>query len=134
MRDVLIAPSSRIEPHRTPMDEVDRFFARLMELSLAEWFASATAPTSLGDSMVRALMEAVSMPETLFAAWLVRDRVSTAWHRFESPAGRRLCPRSRAHDVRAATERAAQALLVRSRLANDDFRALYGDFARSLPV
>lgn len=134
MHDVLTEPSDTVEQLHA-MDDAQRFLARLMVMPLADWYLSATTATAPDLAMaMHALDEAVRTSDMLFAAWLVRDHVATALHRFGSPAGRHICPAQHAHAVRAATERAAQALLVRSSLNAKEFRLLYGGFAQTLPV
>lgn len=117
------------------MDEAELFLVGLTLMPLVDWYAAVSA-TKLHDhhEAVRALDAAIHTPDVLFPAWLVRDRVATACHRFGSPEGRRLCPPARVHRVKAATEWAAQALLVRSSLTSQAFDLLYGGFARALPA
>jgi hypothetical protein len=110
-------------------EAIDSFLQRLVACPLADWHRVATVPTSPAvHAATRALAAAICTPDTLYAAWLVRDHVETACHRFESPEARRVHPSVR-RDVRIATERAALALLVRASLGRDHFDALYGGFA-----
>ena len=111
-------------------EEAVHFVVQLLSVPLAEWTACAMqAATPKASEAARALDDAARLPETMYAAWLIRDHVETASHRFGSADGRRLCPPSRARDLQLATERAALALLLQAWLNDEHFDLLRGGFA-----
>jgi hypothetical protein len=121
---------------RISTESAEQFIAQLLRIPLAEWRGYAMNDNaSFTSDAARALEEAtevlehaIRLPDTLYAAWLVRDHVETAYYRFRSAEGRRQCPPSRVRDVRIATERAALALLLRSWLSDEHFLLLRGGF------
>lgn len=112
------------------LDAAEAFVVRLTNMPLAEWHSramtNATALRSCGA--LATLAEATRTPTALYAAWLVRDSIATAMHRFETAEGRRICRRRHARTVRDATECAAVALLVRTSLSAVDFERLTRGF------
>lgn len=133
MTELLQYGPALVDRPTTALDTVEAFLVRLMSTPLAEWHRLATIATAPDQSTAtRALEEATRTPDTLYLAWLVRDRVETACHRFDSPEGRHACPGARRSDLRLSTERAALALLVRASLREDHFEALCGGFAPAL--
>jgi hypothetical protein len=112
------------------------FIVYLKELSLDAWVEAArwrALVPRMADAE-RTLQTVIRQMQAERDVFATKEAVLDALQRFESAEGRRLTRTSYATEhLRAASERAALAVLVRSRLTDDDFGILYAPFERVIP-
>jgi hypothetical protein len=131
-------PSSPIRDDSSDDDlaAMSLFIAYLKELPLSSWIEAARWRALVprmadAERTLQAVIRQTSHQRRVFAT---KEAVLDALQRFESAEGRRLTRASYATEhLRASTERAALAVLVRRRLADDEFGTLYAPFEPVIP-
>jgi len=112
------------------------FIVYLKELPLQSWVEAARWRALVprmadAERTLQTVIRQIAHQHYVFAT---KEAVLDALHRFETAEGRRLTRTSYATEhLRAATDRAALAVLVRRRLADDDFGTLYAPFEPVIP-
>lgn len=112
------------------------FLAHLAEIPLGDWIAVTMhaprgAELAAAQSALNAAVRRSPDHTVVFATQTV---VFESLHRFESPDGRQLTRlRHSTDNLRAATERAALAVLLRSDLTTAQFGRLYAPFEPIIP-
>lgn len=120
-----------------PMTPATRLFiSYLEELPLDDWVRAAGRRPIVYDiaEAEESLYHALQNVGERDAVFAVQDAVLNVLQRFESPTGRRLSRirNARGH-LRPATEHAALAVLLRSHLTPETYRALYEPFEPFIP-